>query len=126
MNFNYNSIMTEQRLPPPAPLRPFTPPVDCSHAKICQWYCCGCGQAYGTVGLLLQSTDACFHPSQSLPSDSSIDSSSSTSSTMTDGCIVLPNRFDCARCKHLMCPYCLKVRYGDLVAGKLLPRSEKN
>ncbi len=27
-----------------------------------------------------------------------------------------PNRYDCLRCKHMMCPYCLKQRAGDKIS----------
>lgn len=29
-----------------------------------------------------------------------------------------PERYDCTRCTHMMCPYCPKRRIKDLEAGK--------
>lgn len=62
--------------------------------RICQWYCCDCGKSYGTLRTPTQ--EPAVRP--------------------TDKVVVEPaTRFTCLRCRHMMCPYCLKVRYQDLM-----------
>ena len=51
---------------------------------IYQWYCCQCGQSYGSI---------------TKGNHKNLD---------------YAKRFDCHRCQHLMCPYCLKTRFKDL------------
>lgn len=61
--------------------------------RVCQWYCCDCGKSYGT--LRTAKLEPAVRP--------------------TDKVVVEPaTRFTCLRCRHMMCPYCLKVRYLDL------------
>lgn len=126
------TAMMDQRLPRPAPLLPFSS-TEPSDDKICQWYCCECGQSYGTVCLLIQSmehspTSHSLHNLHGFNTSNSptLTSGPSTIAMIESGRVVPATRFNCLRCRHLMCPYCLKLRYGDLVAEKLLPKLESS
>lgn len=141
--------------------------------KICQWYCCDCGQAYGTIiwtdpvksqqfNKKVPHHDSTSHDEADIiaklkfyslliyksPNESNyftyhdtperrgsyFDMPADVSATHTPDPLVVstplatpavtprgerimldpPTRFTCHRCNHMMCPYCLKIRYRDL------------
>lgn len=86
---NNVKLRTHAEPPPPAP-----------DTRICQWYCCDCGKAYGT--LRSEALGECKpHEVNGYFDNHPV--------------VVEPaSRFTCLRCRHMMCPYCLKLRYLDL------------
>lgn len=123
--------------------------------RICQWYCCECGQTYGSIIYKQKSghystsasTDQSSiienlkyysqfiyqpphrthedpethdpEPDVKYDSDDSIlqtnlPTLNSNNSEVEEIFLDPPTRFNCHRCNHMMCPYCLKVRIKDL------------
>ncbi|KAH3670980.1 hypothetical protein OGAPHI_000691 [Ogataea philodendri] len=71
--------------------------------KIIQWYCCQCGKSYGDLNHFVIKED--HLEKNDLYWDASVD--------QLLGQTI--NRFDCVRCSHMMCPYCIKARLSDLL-----------
>lgn len=60
--------------------------------KIIQWYCCQCGQSEGDLDFLFDQDE----------------------SKLLSKIETVYLRFDCERCSHMMCPYCVKARLEDI------------
>ncbi|AOA63632.1 Hypothetical protein PP7435_CHR3-0199 [Komagataella phaffii CBS 7435] len=62
---------------------------------IIQWYCCSCGKSFGDLTVAHELKD--------------------NRTELLNHFQSVSIRYDCDRCKHMMCPYCLKGRLKDLV-----------
>ncbi|GMG22254.1 unnamed protein product [[Candida] boidinii] len=94
--------------------------------KIVQWYCCQCGKSYGDLDHFIISNDDFInlksqynrHPNDNHDDHIDVDddiSNDEINFIMEKLTSKLVNRFDCNRCSHMMCPYCIKARLGDLL-----------
>ncbi|KAG7738978.1 hypothetical protein KL923_002778 [Ogataea haglerorum] len=77
--------------------------------KIIQWYCCQCGKSYGDLDHFVVERSQLENAGPNVSDDEYWNSIADELLSKTI------NRFDCNRCNHMMCPYCIKARLSDLL-----------